>query len=333
MRLRKKVVEGRPSTELRRLLRESDAPIVAIGGATPHHAQLAEATGFKLFGLSGSQASAHLLGMPDAGLMTLTEVVENARHICQAVSIPVIADGETGFGNVVNASRAVSDLIHAGVAGLFIEDQVSPKRCGFTAGVEIVPVAEAAGKLRAALAVRDDLDPDVVIMARTDSRASVGGSLDEVLRRCDAYLKVGVDMLMITALQSREEIRAVREAFPEAKIELNVSGLNPPLTDEEFRDFRIAIVSMSISKVAQVMMYDFLVEFREKGFELFNDFGEKAKGHPIGIFGFLELTGFPRVLEIEKAFLSPEALAKYDATLSLYDPRAEGRLEPRKAAG
>jgi 2-methylisocitrate lyase-like PEP mutase family enzyme len=326
MRLRPKVIEGRASTELRRQLRESDGPIVAIGGATSHHAQLAEATGFKLFGLSGSQASAHILGMPDAGMMTATEVVENARRICQAVSIPVIADGETGFGNVINASRAVSDLINAGVAGLFIEDQVFPKRCGFTAGVEIVPASEAVGKLRAAMAVRDDLDPDVIIMARTDSRACVGGSLDEVLRRCDAYLKAGVDMLMITALQSREEIRAVREAFPEARIELNVSGLNPPLTDREFRDFGIAIVSMSISKVAQVMMYDFLVEFRDKGFSVFNDFTDRIKEHPIGIFGFLELTGFPKVLEIEKAFLDPDQLEKYEQSLSLYDPRAKGRL-------
>lgn len=328
MRLRPKTFEGRASTELRRLLRDEAAPLVSIGGGTPHHAQLAEATGFKLFGLSGSQASAHVLGMPDAGLMTMTEVVENARRICQAVSIPVIADGETGFGNVVNASRAVSELIEAGVAGLFIEDQVFPKRCGFTAGVEIVPVQEAAGKLRAAIAVRDDLDPDVVIMARTDSRASVGGSMDEVLRRCDAYLKVGVDMLMITALQSREEIRTVTETFPEARLELNVSGLDPALTSQEFRDFGIAITTMSISKVAQVMMYDFLLEFRERGFDAFNEFSARAKNHPIGIFGFLELTGFPRVLEIERSFLSAESLAKYDQTLSLYDPRKEARLTP-----
>lgn len=123
MRLRKRAVDSKASTELRRLLNKRDGPIVAIGGATPHHAQLAEATGFQLFGLSGSQASAHILGMPDAGLMTATEVVDNARRICQAVSIPVIADGETGFGNVINASRAVSDLINAGVAGLFIQSK------------------------------------------------------------------------------------------------------------------------------------------------------------------------------------------------------------------
>ena len=326
MRLRNKVINTKGSTELRRLLDAGDLPIVAIGGGTPHHAQLAEATGFKVFGLSGSQASAHILGMPDAGLMTLTEVVENARRICQSVSIPVIADGETGFGNVINASRAASDLINAGVAGFFIEDQVFPKRCGFTAGVEVVPALEAAGKLRAAMAVRDDLDPDVVITARTDSRAAVGGSLDEVLRRCDLYLRLGVDMVMITALRSREEIRAVREAFPGARIELNISGINPPLTSDEFRELGISVVTMPISKVAQMMMYDFLIKFRERGFDAFNEFLEENKAHPIGVFGFLELTGFPKVLEIEKAFLDEKLMEKYDRSMSLYDPRAEAKL-------
>jgi 2-methylisocitrate lyase-like PEP mutase family enzyme len=323
MRLRPRQIEGRPSTELRRLLREESWPIVSIGGATCHHAQLAEATGFKVFALSGSQASAHILGLPDAGLMTMSEVVDNARHICQAVSIPVMADCETGFGNVLNATRAVSDMIDAGVAGLFIEDQVFPKRCGFTKGLEIIPTADVVGKLRAAIAVRDDLDPDVVIMARTDSRACVGGGMDEVLRRCEAYLAAGVDMLMITALQSREEIATVREAFPGAVMQLNISGIDPPITQAEFRAFGIALVDISISKVAQIMMYDFLTQLKTGGIDVFNDFTQKNKQHPIGIFGFLELTGFPKLLEIERAFLNPGDLAKYEQSIGLYDPRAK----------
>jgi 2-methylisocitrate lyase-like PEP mutase family enzyme len=331
MRLRPRVIEGRASAELRRQLREEKRPLVSIGGATAHHAQLAEATGFKLFALSGSQASAHILGMPDAGLMTMSEVVDNARRICQAVSIPVLADCETGFGNVLNTTRAVGELIAAGVAGLFIEDQVFPKRCGFTKGLEIIPADEAVGKLRAAMAVRDQLDPDVVIMARTDSRACVGGSLDEVLRRCEAYLGAGVDMLMITALQSREEIRAVREAFPDALLQLNISGLNPPLTQDEFRDFGISIVDVSISKIAQMMMFDFLTRLRRDGIAAFNDFTDAHKDHPIGMFGFLELTGFPKLLEIERTFLGADALAKYDQSMGLYDPRVQ-KDEPAAAA-
>jgi 2-methylisocitrate lyase-like PEP mutase family enzyme len=322
MRLRPRTIQGKASTELRRLLRDEPRPIVSIGGGTAHHAQLAEATGFKLFALSGSQASAHILGLPDAGLMTLSEVAENARRICQAVSIPVLADCETGFGNVLNTTRAVGELIDAGVAGLFIEDQVFPKRCGFTKGLEIIPCEEAVGKLRAALAVRDELDPDVVIMARTDSRACVGGSIEEVLRRCDAYLTAGVDMLMITALQSREEIRRIRDAFPEARIQLNISGIDPPLSGEELRALDVSIVDISISKVAQVMMHDFLTELRSDGIDVFNAFTVKHKEHPIGIFGFLELTGFPKLLEIERRYLGAEALRKYEQSMGLYDPRA-----------
>jgi 2-methylisocitrate lyase-like PEP mutase family enzyme len=327
MRLRPRAIQGKASAELRRLLREEQRPVVSIGGGTAHHAQLAEATGFKLFALSGSQASAHILGLPDAGLMTMSEVAENARRICQAVSIPVLADCETGFGNVLNTTRAVSELIDAGVAGLFIEDQVFPKRCGFTKGLEIIPCEEAVGKLRAAIAVRDELDPDVVIMARTDSRACVGGSVDEVLRRCEAYLAAGVDMLMITALQSREEIARVRDAFPEARLQLNISGINPPLSAQELGDFGVSIVDISISKVAQIMMYDFLSELRTGGIDVFNEFTVRHKDHRIGIFGFLELTGFPKLLEIERQFLGAEALRKYEQSMGLYDPRAGKEAE------
>ena len=129
-------------------------------------------------------------------------------------------------------------------------------------------------------------------------------------------------MLMITALQSREEIRTVREAFPDALIKLNIS-IDPPLTESEFRDFRISIYDISISKIAQMMMFDFLTRLRRDGITAFNDFTQSHKGHPIGMFGFLELTGFPKLLEIERAFLDAGALAKYDESIGLYDPRAD----------
>jgi 2-methylisocitrate lyase-like PEP mutase family enzyme len=153
--------------------------------------------------------------------------------------------------------------------------------------------------------------------------------VDEVLRRCEAYLRAGVDMLMITALQSREEIRAVREAFPDALLKLNIS-INPPLTQSEFRDFRISIYDISISKIAQMMMFDFLTRLRRDGIAAFNEFTQTHKDHPVGMFGFLELTGFPKLLEIERTFLDADALAKYDQSIGLYDPRAQE--EPASAA-
>ncbi|MDH2328384.1 isocitrate lyase/PEP mutase family protein [Cereibacter sp. SYSU M97828] len=309
MRLREKLVTGRTSTEFRRLLNDSDLPLVGICGGTAHHAQLGEATGFKYFGLSGSQASAHLMGMPDAGLMTLSEVTDNARRICQAVSVPVYADGETGFGNVVNATRTAADLINAGVAGFFMEDQVFPKRCGFTEGVEVIPTAEAAAKFKAVMAVRDELDPDVVFTARTDIRAA-GGSVDDVLRRCEAYLDIGVDMLLVTKLQSREEIRRVRETFPEARLELNVGTMNPPLTSDDFKELGVTMVSMTISKIAQIWMFEFLRDFRVRGFDAYNEFLEEHKESSFGIFSFLDLTGYPKVQAIEQDFAKELAVLR-----------------------
>jgi 2-methylisocitrate lyase-like PEP mutase family enzyme len=322
MHLRDTVIQGRMSTELRRQLREDPRPLPWISGATPHHAQLAEAAGFRLFGISGSQAAAHIMGMPDAGLMTLTEVVDNIRRVCQSVTIPVIADCETGFGNVVNTTRAVHDFIAAGAAGFFLEDQSFPKRCGFTKGVEVIPIPEAVAKYRAACAMRDRLDPDVVVIARTDSRAAVGGSVEEVLRRCEAYLAAGADMLMVMALQSREEMRRVMEAFPDAAIYINASSVRPALTHSEYQEFSVASYNVSISKVAQIMMQRFLAEYRERGADAFNDFMAEAKAQPKDTFAYLELTGFPAVLELERKFLPEEHLSKYELSLGEYDPRA-----------
>jgi 2-methylisocitrate lyase-like PEP mutase family enzyme len=320
--LRKTVVEGSMSAELRRQLRDDPWPLTGISGATPHHAQLAEATGFRLFFLSGSQAAAHIMGMPDAGLMSLGEVVDNLRRVCQSVTIPVIADCETGFGNVVNVTRAVHDFIDAGAAGFFLEDQVFPKRCGYTKGVEVIPIRDAVAKYRAACDARDARDPDVVVLARTDSRAAVGGGFDEVVRRCEAYLGTGVDILMIMALQSRDEIRKVRETFPDTPLYVNASAVRPPLTSDEYRELGVATYNVSISKVAQIMMHDFLLDCRRRGADALNDFMASIEGHPHGEFSYLELTGFPAVVDIERRYLGEAALGKYGSSLGAYDPRA-----------
>jgi 2-methylisocitrate lyase-like PEP mutase family enzyme len=116
--------------------------------------------------------------MPDAGFLTLTE---NVRHICAATTLPVLVDCDAEFGSALNVIRTVEDVIRAGAAGLFLEDQVAPKRCGYTQGKEVISIEEACGKYRAEIDVRDRLDPDFIIMARTDSRGADGGSMEEVL--------------------------------------------------------------------------------------------------------------------------------------------------------
>jgi 2,3-dimethylmalate lyase len=322
MRLRDDVVTLKPSAELRRQMREGPFPLKVVSGSTPQQAQLAEAAGIRQFSISGSATSAELLGLPDAGLLTLTEVVDNARRVCSAVSIPVIVDVDTGFGNPVGVRRTVSEVIKAGVAGFFMEDQVSPKRCGFTKGTEVVPVADMVGKLRSARDTRDELDPDVVIMARTDARNAVGGGLDAVLERCAAYLKAGADVLMVVALHNREELQVVRDAFPDAHINAVVHGIRPRLTTEEYTKFRLFNQSVKINVIGSIAMYTFLKDYAERGADAYVEYLEANAGHPMVDFGFLDLTGFPKILEMEERYLTAESLKKYEDSDAFYKPAA-----------
>jgi 2-methylisocitrate lyase-like PEP mutase family enzyme len=303
------------------MLKDGPLPLVGIWGATAHHAQLAEATGFQYFGISGSDMSTQLLGLPDAGFLTLTELIDNTRRICQAVSIPVIADCDTGFGNAVIVQRTVTEVIGAGAACLFIEDQVAPKRCGFVKGKELISLEEAVGKYQAACDVRDRLDPDFIIMARTDARGAVDGGLEEVIRRGHAYLETGADVLYVAALQSRDEIRAVRKAFPDALLELMPLVLDPPITTREIQEFGLCTTGVHIARVGAILMYEFLLKYRAGGEDAYNAFAAGYQGHPLAGFGLLDLTGFPRLLELEKKFLPAEAMVRYERSIGSYDPR------------
>src|SRR6266478_11649 len=208
---------------------ESGRPNVLPGVFNAQSAKIAEAAGFKGVGVSGYALSATVLGQPDVGLTTMSEVVQFTGYVCDAVKIPVLADADTGFGNAINAMRTVEQLIKAGVGALFIEDQVAPKRCGHVAGKEIISLDEAAGKYRAAVKVRDALDPDVVLIARCDARGVAGGSLDEVVRRCRAYKAAGVDVIFPEGLLSRDELAEVARTV-DAPILYNRTGVSPNLT-------------------------------------------------------------------------------------------------------
>jgi 2-methylisocitrate lyase-like PEP mutase family enzyme len=310
-----------PGATLRQLFREGPLPLVGVWGATAHHAQLAEDVGFKFFGLSGSDLSTQILGLPDAGLLTMTELVEATRQICNAVSLPVVVDCDTGFGNAISVQRTVGEVIRAGAACLFIEDQVAPKRCGFVKGKMLISVEEAAGKIRAACAVRDEIDPEFMIMARTDARGAVGGSMEEVLVRGKAYLDAGADILYASALQSREDVRRLREAFPDALLELMPLAIDPPLSTKEVEDFRICTCGVHIARVGAILMHDFLLQYREQGEDAFNAFSAKHRNHRLGKLGLLDLTGFPKILELEQKFLPAETMARYDQSIGIYDPR------------
>jgi len=211
----------------RQMLR--DEPYLFTGGIySPLDAQIAESAGMKSIYLSG-YSLAMLNGWPDMGLLTMTEVTKAASMVASAVEVPIIADADDGYGNALSTMRTVQEFVKTGVAGIHIEDQRFPKRCGHIAGKTIVSREEALGKYRAALAERDRLDRDFVIIARTDAYGAVGGSMDEAIWRGRAYADAGVDSVWCELSSSDrgpaiEFARAMRQTHPKLPLSFNYSS-------------------------------------------------------------------------------------------------------------
>lgn len=190
-------------------------------------AKLVEQAGFDAAYVSGYAVSATQIGLPDAGLLSYKEILDQARDIAGAVSIPLIGDADTGFGNPVNVRRTVKGFADAGIACIMLEDQVFPKRCGFAKGVEVVPRGEALTRLQAALDMRDEIRAeggDVLILARTDSRVAEG--LEEALWRCEAFADRGADIVYFEGPQNRQEMETLcsRVQVPKLLAQLEREG-------------------------------------------------------------------------------------------------------------
>jgi len=214
-------------TAFRQLLR--DQPYVFTGGIySPLDAQIAERAGLKAIYLSG-YSLALLNGWPDMGLLTMTEVTRTASMVASAVEVPVIADADDGYGNALSAMRTVQEFVKTGVAGIHLEDQRFPKRCGHIAGKTVVSREEALGKFRAALDERDRLDRDFVVIARTDAYGAVGGSMEEAVWRGRAYADAGVDLVWAEFSgpdrgPAIEFARAMRQTHPQLPLAFNYSS-------------------------------------------------------------------------------------------------------------
>ena len=188
------------TTKLRNLLKE-DKLIVAPFILNALHAKIAEEVGFEAVYMRGCGTAAER-GFTDVGLLTMTEMVANAKYIAQAVDIPVICDADTGYGNPINVRRTVREYEMAGVAGIHLEDQVFPKKCGFFEGKQVIPMEEHVQKIKAALDARTD--PDFVIIARCDAYAVTGW--EDTVRRCKAYIEAGADLVFVDGIKSKEDI-------------------------------------------------------------------------------------------------------------------------------
>ena len=184
--------------------------LVAPGAHDVLTGKIIEQTGFEAVYMTGYGTTASLIGSADVGLLTLTEMAARAACMAQAVSIPVIADADTGYGNVVNVIRTTKEYERAGVACMQLEDQVLPKKCGHMLGRQIISLEEMTGKIKAAVDTRRDPD-NMLIMARTDARTDYG--MEEVIRRGKAYEEAGADILFLESLESEEEMRLVNKSF------------------------------------------------------------------------------------------------------------------------
>jgi methylisocitrate lyase len=202
-------------------------------------AKIVELVGFKAVTMGGYAASAASLAKPDVSLLTLTEYVSIARNIVQAVDLPLFVDGDTGHGNVTNVGRTVRVFENAGVAALFIEDQVFPKRCGHMEGKQIIPTAEMVAKVKAAVDAR--VDEDLVIMARTDAIAVYG--IDDAIERANLYREAGADLIFVEAPMSVEEMKRINKNVDAPTLAIQIEGGKTPLlTTKDLQEIGFNVV-------------------------------------------------------------------------------------------
>jgi len=288
-----------PASRLRGLF-EGNRCIVAPGVADALAARLVAREGFEAVYMTGFGTSVTRLGLPDVGLLTQTEMVDNAARIVDASGLPVIADADTGYGNPINVRRAIRDYEKAGVAGVHIEDQVWPKRCGHLAGKRVIPVAEMEAKIRAACDAR--ASRDFIVIARSDAIAVEG--LEAALERASRYREAGADMLFVEAPVGREQVERVASALAGVPLLYNVaaSGKTPDIPAEELGrlGFRLAIFPNWLLLAAIPAMQGVLKEL-------------KAKGTIAGLRGkvadfrqFTEIAGLPEIQQLEARYGVPE---------------------------
>jgi 2,3-dimethylmalate lyase len=282
-----------------RALLDSGETIVAPGAFDPLSARLVEEAGFPAVYMTGFGTSAALIGRPDVGLLTMTEMAGNAGRIAACVDIPVIADADTGYGNPLNVIRTVGAYEAAGVAGIHIEDQVAPKKCGHMEGKQVIPAEEMAEKVRAAVDAR--AQPEFVIIARTDARAVEG--LERALQRGRMYREAGADVLFIEALTSEAEAEEAVRAFPGVPLLFNWAegGKTPPIGLDRLRElgYRIVIFPIGTLLAATGAMRRILQEIATAG-------TPAAALRELPTFAeFVDFIGLPEVREAERRYAVP----------------------------
>ena len=291
-------MEKRSSNVLRKLI-AGDGIVVAPAVYDCITAMLAEKTGFDMVFTSGFGISASLLGRPDLGLLTATEVLDRVRYICRAVEIPVIADIDTGYGNAMNVLRTVEEAVAAGAAGVILEDQVWPKRCGHFDGKKVVSTAEHLEKIAAAVRARGN--SDLVIVARTDARAVLG--LDEAIERGRAYADAGADVVFVEAPESEAELETVATRLDGIPLFANLieGGKTPNLSVAtlESMGYKLCAFALTALFAATFGVRTVFAALKEKG-----NTGDLM--HRFSFADFADFIGLDKYRALENAFSSGE---------------------------
>jgi len=290
----------RTTTRFRSLLAGPDL-LAAPGAYDGLSARLIAQAGFPLVYMTGFGTAASILGQPDVGLLTMSEMVSRASALSAVTGdTPLIADADTGYGNPINVRRTVREYERAGVAGIHIEDQVWPKKCGHMEGKQVIPMDEMVQKIRAAVDARQD--PDFVLIARTDAGAVHG--FKEALRRGLAYREAGADMLFIEAPRSLEELQIIKATFPDVPLLFNwaESGKTPPLSLPEIHTlgFKLVIFPVSLLFAATKSMLS-LLELLKRG--------ETPTGYAANSVTFAQFTnqiGLPDIQQLERLYGIPQ---------------------------
>ncbi|MGC9490552.1 MAG: isocitrate lyase/PEP mutase family protein [Thermovirgaceae bacterium] len=288
------------TARLKQLVQERKA-LVCPGAHDAISAKLIERTGFKALQVSGFGLSATYLGLPDMAFMSFSEVLHFSKNIIDSVDIPVMVDADTGYGNAVNAMHVTREFIKAGAAGMNIEDQLFPKRCGHLEGKSIVPMEEMVLKIKACRKAGDELDPDFVINARTDAIAVAG--VEEAIRRGNAYAEAGADLIFVEAPRSVEQIRHVIESI-DAPVSINlmdavVGGKTPLISIDTLRELGVARVSIPVGTLFAAIkgMLNYLDAIK-------GDRIAEGRTDLVADFDFFkELVGFPKFRELEREYL------------------------------
>ena len=282
---------------LRKLLFDNSKPLVVPGVYDAIGAKIAQKAGFEAMFQTGYGTAATLLGMPDYGFIGATETIENASRICRAVSVPVIVDADTGYGNPLSVWKLVTELESVGAAGIFLEDQKWPKRCGHMSGKEVIPKDEYSQKLQAALDARKS--KDFIIVARTDARAPEG--LDAAIERGLQYKKNGADAIFIEAPKSIEEMKKIGRSIKAPLVANMIEGGATPLISSKAlhkMGFKLILYPLSVLFANAFASIQILRELRKSSTTA------RLKKNLVNFDQFNEIVDLARFKRMEKNYVS-----------------------------